>query len=198
MSSHHIVRDEQEPALLILSLRDIRNSTIDELLEWSPTVVLPDILINDVLNRGFRFDIILCEEAKENLLRKSLRAYFPLRFLSASPDLWLDRTIDCLVESGHNALSIITDQFDDRFMTKKHLPNIDLVIYDTNFKWHRVQTHFKKWFPKGKEIRMVGSNFEITGYITSNRDLGDSYITEYNGMIVVSCSEPIWFGERII
>ncbi|MEM9390712.1 MAG: hypothetical protein AAGA02_09565 [Bacteroidota bacterium] len=198
MSSHHIVRDEQEPALLILFISDIKNSIIDDLLEWSPTVILPDILINDVLNRGFRFDIILCEQAKENQLRKSLGAYFPLRFLTAPPDLWLDRTVDCLIESGQSILNVVTDKFDEKFTTKEYLSNFKVVIYDTHFKWYRVRNQFKKWFPKGQEIRIVGSNFEISGQVLNDQNLENSYITLDSGVVLISCSKPIWLGERIV
>ena len=63
MSSHHIVRDEQEPALIILSLKSVESAILDELLEWSPTVILPDHLIEEAAVLGFKFDVVICEES---------------------------------------------------------------------------------------------------------------------------------------
>jgi hypothetical protein len=39
MSSHHFVRDQQEPALLILALEAFTYDSLGELLEWVPTVI---------------------------------------------------------------------------------------------------------------------------------------------------------------
>jgi thiamine pyrophosphokinase len=39
MSSHHIVREKQEPALLVLSLTDFSFELLGQLLEWSPTLI---------------------------------------------------------------------------------------------------------------------------------------------------------------
>ena len=40
MSSHHIVREKQEPALLVLGLDDFPDELLGQLLEWSPTVIV--------------------------------------------------------------------------------------------------------------------------------------------------------------
>lgn len=39
MSSHHIVREKQEPALLVLSMDAFDEEMLGQLLEWSPTVI---------------------------------------------------------------------------------------------------------------------------------------------------------------
>src|SRR6202012_5572544 len=39
-SSHHIVREKQEPALLILGLDNFPDELLGQLLEWSPTVIV--------------------------------------------------------------------------------------------------------------------------------------------------------------
>ena len=39
MSSHHIVREKQEPALLVLGLNNFSTELLGQLLEWNPTVI---------------------------------------------------------------------------------------------------------------------------------------------------------------
>lgn len=40
MSSHHIVREKQEPALLIMDLNGFNDEHLGQLLEWNPTVLV--------------------------------------------------------------------------------------------------------------------------------------------------------------
>ena len=40
MSSHHIVKEKQEPALYIHQLGDFNEEFLGQLLEWSPTVIV--------------------------------------------------------------------------------------------------------------------------------------------------------------
>ena len=56
MSSHHIVRDEQEPALLIDDASVIHFEFVELLLEWSPRVMVTSNAIDEVLNWGVKID----------------------------------------------------------------------------------------------------------------------------------------------
>lgn len=198
MSSHHIVRDGQEPALIILSLKSVDNDILEGLLEWSPTVILPDHLIEEVVGRGFKFDVVLCEESCHSLLSNKLELYFPIKFIIASPHLWFERTIDYLIKSDHHALSIMMDHFDDSFISKRTPHDFNVIIFENNFKWHKVNSCLKKWFPKGQEIKINGSNFEIAGSTTVHDSQQNHYITNEHGRVTITCSESIWFGERIV
>jgi thiamine pyrophosphokinase len=61
MSSHHIVRDEQEPALLIANGESCSDELLGQLLEWSPVVVVLDRAVWRVLDRGIKIDVLLGE-----------------------------------------------------------------------------------------------------------------------------------------
>ena len=49
MSSHHIVRDDQEPALIIANGEACSMNLLHQLLEWSPLVVVLDSAIDRVI-----------------------------------------------------------------------------------------------------------------------------------------------------
>ena len=49
MSSHHIVRDDQEPALIIANGASCSDELMGQLLEWSPLVIVLDSAIERVL-----------------------------------------------------------------------------------------------------------------------------------------------------
>ena len=58
MSSHHIIRDEQEPALLLMQTHH-RWDLINQLLEWSPTLIVFEQAAEEVLSRGVKVDLLL-------------------------------------------------------------------------------------------------------------------------------------------
>jgi len=58
MSSHHFVKEQQEPALLILDT-SVSYETMSPLLEWSPTVLVTELAIDAVLSWGIKVDVIL-------------------------------------------------------------------------------------------------------------------------------------------
>ena len=59
MSSHHIVRDDQEPALIIANGQSCSFELMGQLLEWSPVVMVLDGAIHRVLELGIKLDIVL-------------------------------------------------------------------------------------------------------------------------------------------
>ena len=52
MSSHHIVRDDQAPALIIANGEACSEELLGQLLEWSPTVIVLDAAIERVIKLG--------------------------------------------------------------------------------------------------------------------------------------------------
>jgi len=59
MSSHHIVRDDQEPALIIANGEMCSSELLGQLLEWSPLVIVLDSAIERVLELGIKVDVLL-------------------------------------------------------------------------------------------------------------------------------------------
>ena len=59
MSSHHIVRDDQEPALIIANGAACSEELLGQLLEWSPLVIVLDSAIERVIKLGIKIDVLL-------------------------------------------------------------------------------------------------------------------------------------------
>src|SRR6187402_2082275 len=59
MSSHHIVRDDQEPALIIANGAACSSELLGQLLEWSPLVIVLDSAIERVIKLGIKVDVLL-------------------------------------------------------------------------------------------------------------------------------------------
>ena len=59
MSSHHIVRDDQEPALIIANGAACSDELMGQLLEWSPLVIVLDTAIERVIPLNIKVDVLL-------------------------------------------------------------------------------------------------------------------------------------------
>ena len=59
MSSHHIVRDDQEPALIIANGAACQPELLGQLLEWSPLVVVLDSAMERVMELDIKVDVLL-------------------------------------------------------------------------------------------------------------------------------------------
>ena len=60
MSSHHFVKEGQEPALFILD--NIPFQYAESLLEWVPLVMVADRALENVLHWGIKIDVVLQDE----------------------------------------------------------------------------------------------------------------------------------------
>ena len=59
MSSHHIVRDDQEPALIIANGAACHEELLGQVLEWQPLVIVLDSAIERVINLNIKVDVVL-------------------------------------------------------------------------------------------------------------------------------------------
>ncbi|MBK7651966.1 MAG: hypothetical protein IPJ20_16275 [Flammeovirgaceae bacterium] len=85
MSSHHIVRENQEPALLIAHAHAISFEKVQELLEWMPTIVVVETEIETVLSWGIKIDIAVVSAAKLSTWSNRLADQTPVRIISYQP-----------------------------------------------------------------------------------------------------------------
>ena len=198
MSSHHIVRDEQEPALLILNLEAIHRSTLSSLLEWSPTIIITGDLVNQAIDIGFKVDVVVCGRDELENTRTALNNHIPLVCLTANKIELLEVVSMHLLSSNHTALSILVDSFDTFQRSLKSSSKLDLVVYDAENKWYKVHGEFKKWFNEGQELKVIGSDYRLSGVGSKYSEENEIFTVKEEGLLTITASNAVWFGERII
>lgn len=82
MSSHHFVKEQQEPALLLLDTAQLSYEQIAPLLEWVPTVLVAEPMVERVLSWGIKIDVILATREYQKAHFNLLEEQYPLRFLT--------------------------------------------------------------------------------------------------------------------
>jgi thiamine pyrophosphokinase len=176
MSSHHIVRDDQEPALIIANGAMCSSELMEQLLEWSPIVVVLDNAIDRVLELNIKIDVLLGDFDDNFDPEKYKEKQFPLEIVH-TPDqnkTDLEKAFDYLIEKGHKAANVVwaTGKRADHTITNiTTLPSyrnkLKIVILDDHSKVFLLPKKFKKWYTKGTPISLIPIG-EVNGIITHN------------------------------
>ncbi|MDM1296039.1 thiamine diphosphokinase [Sphingobacterium sp. N143] len=188
MSSHHIVRENQEPALLIEDLFLVGEEDFGQLLEWSPTIVIEEKSIDILEARGYKFDIVFTQgsinQAQENL-----------KVITYQTD-FLRSAIEYLIDHQYKAVNIVTDQIDIGLYIP-YLDQMNIALFSKGMRYFFVKTGFTKWKPKGEEIQVDGQGQAIA-HSGLKRVTDKSYQTEKDGLFVLefSHSKYILIGEK--
>ena len=175
MSSHHIVREKQEPALLVLGLDNFPDELLGQLLEWSPTLIATANTAESLVSKGIKIDWIIADGTDECLQPH-------VKLMSAGDGNLSDAALKYLTENDYPSVNIITDELNiDDY---KHFANrIDLVIFYQDQKIYPVQSGFSKWKPAGDVIRLLeqADNLQVNGLKkTAHRQYetaGDSFFS---------------------
>lgn len=172
MSSHHIVREKQEPALLIANGEACSEELLGQLLEWSPTVVVLDSAIWRVFDLGIKVDVLL-GDFDRSLDLDSIRAHqYPLNIVHA-PDqdkTDLDKGIEYLIDQGYPAVNIIwaTGRRADHTLANmtnivRYKDQIRIVMLDDHSRIFPLVGRFEKWYEAGTPISLIPVG-TVTGF----------------------------------
>jgi thiamine pyrophosphokinase len=169
LSSHHIVRDKQEPALLIANGESCHPDLLGQLLEWSPYVVVLDSAIHRVMALGLKADVLLgdFDEATDDKgvdLEAIRQAQYPIEIVH-TPDQEktdLDKGIEFLIERGFPAVNIVwaTGRRMDHTLTNltnivRYREQIKITLIDDYSVVYPLVGRYEKWFAKGTPISLI-------------------------------------------
>jgi thiamine pyrophosphokinase len=164
MSSHHIVKDNQEPALIIANGEPCSAELMGQLLEWSPVVLVLDGAIHQVLSLGIKVDIYLGDFDRNNQPDEVLKIQ-PQIAIIHTPDQSktdLEKGIELLIQKGHKAANILwatgkraDHNLNNLTLIARYKQRINLVIYDDYSKVFVLPTKFSKFYTAGTPISIM-------------------------------------------
>ena len=176
MSSHHIVRDDQEPALIIANGEVCSSELLGQLLEWSPIVIVLDSAIERVLELEIKVDVLLGDFDRGFDATYYKEKQYPLEIVYApnQDKTDLEKAFDYLIEKGHKAVNVIwaTGKRADHTIT--NLTNIvayrnllKIVILDDHSKVYLLPETFEKWYTANTILSLIPIG-KVTGITTQN------------------------------
>ena len=187
MSSHHIVRECQEPALIIANGEGCSNELLGQLLEWSPFIVVLDGAMSRVSELGIKVDVLLGDFDSHEHALENVQSYMDIEIIH-KPDqnkTDLQKGIEFLIERKFEAVNIVwaTGRRADHNLSNvtdivRYKNKIKIVLIDDYSRIFQLPATFKKWYAKGSPISLmpVGT---VTGFTTSGLlyNLNDAELT---------------------
>ncbi|MFL9843879.1 thiamine diphosphokinase [Flavobacterium rhizosphaerae] len=176
MSSHHIVRDDQEPALIIANGAECSKELLGQLLEWSPFVIVLDSAMKRVMKLGIKVDVLLGDFDRNFDPEHYLNFQYLLEIIH-TPDqdkTDLEKALDFLIERGFTAVNIIwaTGKRADHTITNitnivRYRNKLKIVILDDHSKIFLLPEKFEKWYTAGTPISLIPIG-KVSGITTKN------------------------------
>ena len=188
MSSHHIIREKQEPALLIMSLEGFNYENLGQLLEWSPTVVVDESEYENVDSLGIKIDAVVSKELSPVLQDNTL--------VIQTEDRPLQDALKFLVGEQYPAVNIITNNFSAKDYAL-YVGRINLVALTPHKKIFPVTSGFSKWKAAGEEIEVLleVQNLKTSGLIHTHDHI---YKTEKDGFYTLKFDQAFTFIAEAI
>ena len=185
MSSHHVVREKQEPALLVLGLDTFAHELLGQLLEWNPTVIVTPHTAEKVNAMGIKIDWLVSAAVKAADLQSDIK------IMAQGDDSAAGAAMKHLVTHNYPAVNIVADDVDLKdfiFFAGK----INLVIYSGSKKIYPVGSGFSKWKPAGEKIELLSHPHELhTAGLKPTG--GQSFETTHDGFFTLQFNLPYLF-----
>ncbi|MEM8893663.1 MAG: hypothetical protein AAGC88_03735 [Bacteroidota bacterium] len=163
MSSHHIIRDEQEPALLVLDPMAIDREHFDALLEWSPTLIVTEEHTSTLLGWGIKIDRVLVKEGSE-LLNNKQDLFDVVNYQNECTSL--DAGLDFLLKQNHHSVNIVGNPDNQPVFLHSLVNKMNCVLFETNSKIIVARNGvYRKWFKAYSSISI--QSFEVM-YLSSD------------------------------
>jgi thiamine pyrophosphokinase len=176
MSSHHIVRDDQEPALIIANGAACSQELMGQLLEWSPRIIALDSAIERVADLGIKVDVVLGDFDRDFDPQFYLEKQYPLEIIHA-PDqdkTDLEKAFEYLIEKGHKAVNVIwaTGKRADHTFTNmttivQYRNQLKIVVLDDHSKVFLLPKKFDKWYTAKTTLSLIPVG-KVSGISTQN------------------------------
>lgn len=184
MSSHHVVREKQEPALLVLGLDNFDNELFGQLLEWSPTVIATSHTAEKLNSYGIKIDWIISDSVTE--VDQS-----DVKMMSINSDNVADSALKYLITYEYPSVNIVTDEL----VLPDYEPfadKINLVIFNNGKKIFPVAPGFSKWKPAGDMVELLTDvkNLHFTGLEKVDNE---RYKTTTDGIFSLHFDAPFLF-----
>ncbi len=142
MSSHHVVRESQEPALIVQAHDALDLEYFGQLLEWSPTIITNEESFDFLLSQGIKVDVIFSNSDYSNIQDHIKQIPQEGNFI--------ENSLIYLINQKYNAVNILCDEL------PKFIPavakNINIVLFYYGKRFVLIESYFEKWKPQGTRI----------------------------------------------
>lgn len=189
MSSHHVVKEDQEPALVIVDASAMPFSVVQALLEWTPTVIVLEHILPDVLLWGIKVDVVIGQQTNVDHLVQVLSDQAPVKILShVDGEDPLQTAFYFLIAGKYRAVNVLGV---NSKALEPFTAQLDVVTFYENNRWSFARHgKFEKWLTKGRRISLPKN-------VKPGAALDEHGVTLRDGTLKIVSDSPFWIGEEV-
>lgn len=171
MSSHHFVKEGQEPALIIANGEMCSFSLLEEMLQWSPYVVALDGAYEYLKSKGIKPDVVIGDFDSISEPITDFDITLIKDFNQNNTDL--EKALDFLIEKGYGEINVLgatgrrEDHSLNNFLLLCKYSDINIVLLGDTFKAFLVKNNFSKYYKKDQIISLLPIG-KVTGIFSEN------------------------------
>lgn len=169
MSSHHFVKEKQEPAIYIHSEESLDMNLLGQLLEWCPFVIADEHSLYVLNHEPIKIDLVIHRDLSLEEIQTWTANQSNLKILSLKKDEdKLSTVLQHLINENHFAISLVACS-DEHFEKIKYLNlPLDIIQYHPNSKAFFVNQHFQKWKEKDSLISIDSEPIDTKNLVKQN------------------------------
>lgn len=195
MSSHHFVKEGQEPALIVTN--DFLFNDLGPLLEWSPLVVALPEAIEPLMLAGIKIDVILTYESCFTTVEEKIQTQLPVKILVISQtEDPLKKALEFLAISGQFHANIWTSVAHSIIAhSEEFLDRLEITIFDQVNKCSAIRSGiFSKWYPANTLLHIINKGrIQIDpGNILHTED---ELLVPKEGLVKITSNQFFWVCE---
>lgn len=146
MSSHHIIRDNQEPAVFIADIQDgLSENLLAQILEWSPTIISLASSIELLESKGIKVNVLL--QSLHHPILDDIQADMEVR--TYPEDNYLPALFDYLRQARNFAVYLFGCPLETGILSYADRFTISLIQGNRN---SLLINRYSKWLPQGTKI----------------------------------------------
>ncbi len=168
MSSHHVVKENQEGSLVILETDSIEFPVLESFLEWSPIIIAGRGAFKVLTSRGIKVDAVICSSEAMDELTDEISYQYPIDVIQLEKDdTTIDMSLDYLMKRKSDVVNVFTWlDLPEMFQIQPRYSDLKINIIIKNHSYYIPgKRRFEKWLPISAEIivlaKVSGQYFDI-------------------------------------
>jgi thiamine pyrophosphokinase len=159
MSSHHFVKEGQEPALVVANGQSCSYELLSQIMEWCPYIVALDGAYARLCKLQVFADLVIGDMDSLGVPLVNKKTQFIQIDNQENTDL--EKAIDYLIEKGYQDINVVwatgkrLDHTINNVVMLAKYPNSKIVIYDDCSRMFVAPKAFSKVYKKGDLISLV-------------------------------------------
>lgn len=184
MSSHHVVRENQEPALLIEDYNALSEEHLGQLLEWSPTIITVAHNLDYFVSQAIKVDVLYGNDL--NALQEEIKIISPIKS-------FIEDSLHYLITNQHKSVNILTESLSPIYL--EYASKLNIVLFCQGIRYVVVKNRYEKWKSSGSKMHISPSNIKsFNGLSFIN---GNTFEVDKDGFVSIemSSSDFVYVGE---